>query len=80
MKLWLHVLAGNRKEIHLGSGKGRITVSILSINSKVNFGILEDQHTSEDFLDSLKSEPLEYVVSYQEEEEYNPLTETPLED
>jgi len=79
MKLWLHILAGNRKEIHLGHGKGRITVSVLSINSKVNFGILEDQHTSGDFLDSLKTEPLEYMISYKEEEEYNPLTETSLE-
>jgi len=78
MKLWLHILAGNRKEIHLGHVSSKITVSVLSISSKVNFGILEDQHTSEDFLDSLKSEPLEYVIDY-EEEEYNPLTETSLE-
>ena len=79
VKLWLHILAGNKKEIYLGYGSGRITVSILSINSKVNFGILDDQHTSEDFLDSLKSEPLEYIINYAEEEEYNPLTETALE-
>jgi hypothetical protein len=80
MKLWLHILAGNRKEIHMGYGSSRITVSVLSIYSKVNFGIFDDQHTSEDFLDSLKSEPFEYVVEDEEEEEEgNPLTETSLE-
>lgn len=81
MKLWLHILARNRQEIHLGYGSGRITVSVLSINSKVNFGILDDQHTSQDFLDSLKSEPLDYdIMTYSEDEEGNPLTETSLED
>lgn len=81
MKLWLQILARNRQEIHLGYGSGKITVSILSINSKVNFGILDDQHTSQDFLDSLKSEPLDYdITTYTEDEEGNPLTETALED
>jgi hypothetical protein len=81
MKLWLHILARNRQEIHLGFGSGRITISILSMNSKVNFGILDDQHTSQDFLDSLKSEPLDYdIATYSEDEEGNPLTETSLED
>ena len=81
MKLWLHILARNRQEIHLGFGAGKITVSILSINSKVNFGILDDQHTNQDFLDSLKSEPLDYDIStYTEDAEGNPLTETALED
>lgn len=79
MKLWLHILAGNKEEIHLGHDKGKITVSILSIGSKVNFGIIDDQHTSEDFLDSLKSEPLEYLITNEEEEGDNPLTETSLE-
>jgi len=80
MKLWLHILAGNRKEIILGNNSGRILVSVLPITSKTNFGVLDDQYTSEDFLDSLKSEPFEYTISYEETEEDNPLTETPLEE
>lgn len=81
MKLWLHILAGNRQEIHLGQGSGKTTISILSINSRVDFGILDDQHTSEDFLDVLKSEPIDYdITTYSEDEEGNPLTETSLED
>ena len=80
MKLWLHILAGNKEEIHLGQGNGKIIVSILPITSKTDFGILEDQHTGADFLDSLKSEPLDYLVSYEETEEYNPLEDTALED
>jgi hypothetical protein len=81
MKLWLHILGGNRQEMHLGYDAGKITVSLLSINSKVNFGIIDDQHTSQDFLDSLKSEPLDYdITTYSEDEEGNPLTETSLED
>jgi hypothetical protein len=67
--------------MHLGYDAGKITVSLLSINSKVNFGIIDDQHTSQDFLDSLKSEPLDYdITTYSEDEEGNPLTETSLED
>jgi len=80
MKLWLHILAGNKEEIHIGPGQGKIIVSILPINSRTNFGILDDQHTGADFLDSLKSEPLEYLVSYEETEEYNPLEDSSLED
>jgi len=80
MKLWLHILAGNSKEIHLGVAPHLVTVSVLAVNAKVDFGILEDQHTSQDFLDSLRSEPFEYLVSYEETEEDNPLTETSLED
>lgn len=80
MKLWLHILAGNSTEVLLGTGSGRITVSVSPINGKTNFGVSDDQYTSEDFLDSLKSEPFEYAISYEETEEYNPLTETPLEE
>jgi hypothetical protein len=81
MKLWLHILAGNRQEVHLGQGAGKITISILSIHSRVNFGILDDQHTSGDFLDALKSEPIDYdITTYSEDMEGNPLTETSLED
>lgn len=80
IKLLLHILAGTKEEVHLGSGIGKITVSILSINSKVNFGILDDLHTGEDFLDSLKSEPLEYQIIYEDTQENNPLTETSLEE
>ena len=79
MKLWLHILAGNRKEIHLGEGEGRITIDINPISSNVKFGILDDQHTGHDFLDQLKSEPLEYLIEYEDEEETNPLTESSLE-
>lgn len=79
MKLWLHILAGNREEIHLGYGSGRIIIDVTPLNAKVNFGVLDDQYTGRDFLDTLKSEPLEYIIEYEEEEEYNPLTETPLE-
>ncbi len=80
MKLWLHFLAGNSQEIYLGRGEGRVKVSINPISSKVNVGIIDDRHTNEDFLDSLKSEPLEYVISYEEPEDVNPLTETSLEE
>lgn len=81
MKFWLHILAGNRDEIHLGQGPGKITVSVLPINPKASFGIADDQYTGEDFLDSLKSEPIEYTISYEEDTaEDNPLTETPLEE
>jgi hypothetical protein len=80
MKLWLRILAGNSQEVHLGDRPNNITVSVLPINSTANFGILEDQYTSEDFLDSLKSEPFEYVISEEESEEDNPLTETPMEE
>ncbi len=80
MKLWLHILAGNSQEIHLGALPNQITVSVLPMNSTANFGILEDQYTSEDFLDSLKSEPFEYIISEEETKEDNPLTETSLEE
>ncbi|TBR08568.1 MAG: ATP-binding protein [Candidatus Nitrosotenuis sp.] len=80
VKLMLHILAGNREEIHFGNGQGRITVSILSINSKTNFGILNDLHAGGDFLDSLKSEPLEYQISYNDSQDDNPLTETSMEE
>jgi hypothetical protein len=80
MKLWLHILAGNSKEILLGTGSGTITVSVLPLNVKADFGVSDDQYTSEDFLDSLKSEPFEYAISYEETEQYNPLTETSLEE
>ncbi len=78
-KLWLHLLAGNKDEIHMGLGEARIIVSVLSISSKVSIGIEDDQHTSGDFLDSLKSEPLEYIVESEEPED-SPLTETSLEE
>lgn len=68
MKLWLHILARNKNKIYLGYNEGRIIISVLPVNSRVTFGILDDQHTSEDFLDSLKSEPLEYEIEYQGEE------------
>lgn len=80
VKLWLHILAGNRQEIHLGDNTGKIIVSISSLNAKVNFGILDDQHTGGDFLDSLKSEPLDYKIEYADIDEHNPLTETSLEE
>jgi hypothetical protein len=80
VKLMLHILAGNRQEIHLGNNQGRITVSILSINSKVNYGIMNDLHAGGDFLDSLKSEPLEYQISYSDSQDDNPLTETSMEE
>lgn len=79
-KLWLQILAGNSQEIHLGSPEYRTSVSILPITSKANFGISDDQYTSEDFLDELKSEPFEYVISTEETAEDNPLTETSLEE
>jgi len=80
-KLWLHILAGNRTEIHLGVDPGRVIVSVLPISGRTNVGILDDQHTSEDFLDTLKSEPLEYnIFTYDESEESNPLTDTSMEE
>ncbi len=82
MKLWLHILAGNRTEIHLGEDPGRTAVSILPITGRSTFGIIDDQHTSGDFLDTLKSEPLEYVITEDEmaEEGGNPLTDSSMED
>jgi hypothetical protein len=80
MKLWLHILAGNGQELHLGREPNRIIISVLPVNAKANFGILEDQYTSEDFLDELKSEPFEYAISSEESEEDNPLTDTSLEE
>jgi hypothetical protein len=80
-KLWLHILAGNRTEIHLGVDPGRVIVSVLPISGRTNVGILDDQHTSEDFLDTLKSEPLEYnIFTYDESQESNPLTDTSMEE
>jgi len=80
MKLWLHLLAGNRTEIILGENESKIIVDINPLSSTVDFGILDDQHTNEDFLDSLKSEPFEYDIEYEEEDESNPLTESSLEE
>ena len=80
MKLWLHILAGNSQELHLGIEPNRIIISVLPVNTKASFGILEDQYTSEDFLDELKSEPFEYAISSEESEEDNPLTDTSLEE
>ncbi|MFC1803758.1 helix-turn-helix domain-containing protein [Thermoproteota archaeon] len=79
MKLWLHILAGNREEIILGHGKELIKVSITPLTSRINVGILNDQHTNEDFLDNLKSEPLEFDIITEDDEESNPLTETSIE-
>jgi hypothetical protein len=80
MKLWLHILAGNKEEVHLGQEPYKIIISILPLTSKTSFGIVEDQHTGEDFLDSLKSEPLDYFVTNEDTEDVNPLNETSLED
>jgi hypothetical protein len=80
MKLWLHILGGNRDEIHLGRDQGKIVVSVRSLTSRVNFGVMDDQHTGGDFLDQLKSEPFDYLISNEEVEDENPLTETSLED
>jgi hypothetical protein len=79
-KLWLHILAANDKEILLGQGNERIVVSVLPVNARIHIGITDDQHTSQDFLDELKSEPLEYDIGYEETDETNPLTDTPLEE
>lgn len=80
IKLWLHLLAGNKEEIHFGRDEGRVTVSIRPIDSKVNFGIMDDRYTGEDFLDELKSEPLEYEIeeTYDDDDE-NPLTSSSME-
>lgn len=81
IKLWLHILAGNKEEIHLGRHPQTIKVSVKPLDSEVQFGVLHDRYTSEDFLDELKSEPLEYVVIAEEEPlENNPLTQTSMED
>ncbi|MGH2639460.1 MAG: hypothetical protein ACRDF4_09300 [Rhabdochlamydiaceae bacterium] len=62
----------NSYEIHLGPPQYQTTVSFLPITFKANFGISDDQHTGEDFLDELKSEPFEYTISSEETAEDNP--------
>jgi hypothetical protein len=79
-KFWLHLLAGNSTEILMGPEPNSVRVSVSPVSGKVNFGILQDQHTDEDFLDALRSEPFEYVIGDEESEEDNPLTEAPLEE
>lgn len=81
IKLWLHILAGNKEEIHMGRNPHTIKVSVKPLDSEVQFGILHDRYTGEDFLDELKSEPLEYVVISEEEPlDDNPLTQTSMEE
>lgn len=80
VKLILHILGGNRNEVHLGSRNSKVSISMLPITSLVDFGILDDQHTGEDFLDSLKSEPFDYMITEDDLENDNPLTETSLEE
>lgn len=79
IKLWLQLLAGTKNEIYLGIGEGKITVNIQPLNSSSSFGIREDQHTDEGFLDELKSEPLEYELESEGSDNYNPITESPFE-
>lgn len=79
-KLWLQLLAGSRNEIRLGGGSNKIILSIQPLNSKLPVGIRDDQHTDEGFLDELKSEPMEYVIEDEDKEEYNPVTESPLDE
>ena len=80
VKLWLTLLAGNREEIHFGQDSGKIIVSVRPIDSKVDFGIINDRHTREDFLDKLELEPLEYEISYGGSSDYNPLTSSSMVD
>ena len=82
LKLILHILARNKNEIHIGRQDSRITVDLQPLGDTVDFGIINDQHTKEDFLDSLQSEPLEYDIIREEDEpfESNPLTQTSLEE
>jgi len=80
LKLILHVLQGNKEEVHLGQGKEKVTVSILPISSKVRFGITDDQHTGQDFLDEIKTVELDFTLKSDDGDQDNPLTETSLED
>jgi hypothetical protein len=80
MKLWLHLLAGSKDEIEIGYGSNKIRVSVHPIDCKVSYGLSDDQFTGEDFLDSLKSEPLDFSIKKGEGEDQNPLTDDPYED
>ena len=82
LKLILHILAGNKNEIHMGKNSSQIIVSLQALDSTVDFGIINDQHAGGDFLDSLQSEPLAYDIISDDEEpfESNPLTQTSLEE
>jgi hypothetical protein len=80
MKLWLHILAGSKDEIEFGYGTNKIRVSVHPIDCKVSFGLSDDQYTGQDFLDSLRSDPLEYSIKREESEDENPLTDGPYED
>lgn len=80
MKLCLHILAGNREEILMGDNSAKVGVSVVSLNSKVAFGINGDVHTGGDFLDNLKSEPLDYIIHEDDSESDNPLTEDPIQE
>ena len=82
LKLILHILAGNKNTIYIGRKDSRITVDLRPLGDTVDFGIINDQYTKEDFLDSLQSEPLEYDIIKNDNEpfEVNPLTQTTLEE
>ena len=80
MKLWLHLMAGSKDEIEMGYGSNKIRVSVHPIDCRVSFGLSNDQYTEEDFLDELKSEPLDFSIKRDDGEEQNPLTDTPYED
>ena len=80
MKLWLHILAGSKDEIQIGYGSDKIRISVHPIDSRVSFGLSDDQYTGEDFLDELKSDPLEFSIKKEDVEDQNPLTEGPYED
>ena len=79
IKLWLQLLAGTRNEIYMGVGEGRTVISVQAVHSTSSFGIIDDQHTDEGFLDELKSEPLEYQLGEVGVDSNNPITESPFE-
>jgi len=81
VKFWLFLLSGNRQEILLNSVHNSVVVSVKPLMAESSKGILEDSNVDQDFLDELKSTPLEYEStgeSFPEDEE-NPLSDPPLE-
>ena len=82
LKFILHLFATTKNKIEIGSSNSQIVVNLEPLDSRVDFGISNDQNTGGDFLDSLESDPLKYDIIEEEEAPFdaNPLTQTSLEE
>ena len=81
VKFWLFLLSRNLDEI-IFNMLNPVKVSVKSLKMDSPKGISEDHNVDDDFLDQLKSTPLEYEAFGESlpENEENPLTDPPLED